>query len=121
MRTSYKAPWGTRFNASFVYLSGLHYTRFIRTSRLSNREYYYVNIEPLGSSSYDARRLLDLRASHRFGLGGKKAVEVFVDVFNVLNDAAVTSRGERYDSAYYNMVFDQEPPRTFRIGAKFLF
>jgi hypothetical protein len=121
LRTSYKAPWGTRLSASFVWLSGLHYTRYARTSRFSNREYYYINVEPLGASSYDARRLLDLRVSHRFGLGGKKAFELFADVFNVLNDAAVTSRGERYDSSYYNMVFDQDPPRTFRLGAKLLF
>lgn len=121
VRTSYKAPWGTRFNASFVWLSGLHYTRYTRTSRFSNREYYYINIEPLGASSYDCRRLLDLRVSHRFGLGGKKSLELFADVFNVLNDAAIISRGERYDSFYYNMVFDQDPPRSFRLGAKLLF
>jgi len=121
LRSSYKAPWGTRLNASFVYLSGLHYTRYMRTSRLSNREYYYVNIEPLGASTYDCRRLLDLRVSHRFELGGKRAIEIFGDVFNVLNDAAVTSRGERYNSDYYNVIFDQEQPRTFRLGAKFLF
>ena len=75
----------------------------------------------LASPPWRARRLLDLRVSHRFVLGGKKAVEIFADIFNVLNDAAVTSRGERYDSSYYNMVFDQEPPRTFRLGAKLLF
>lgn len=123
LRTSYKAPWGTRFNASFVYLSGLHYTRYIRTPRLGNREYFFVNIEPLGASTYDARRLLDLRVSHRFGLGGKRAFEVFGDVFNVLNDDAVTSRVQRYypgDPSQF-MVLDQEQPRTFRLGAKFLF
>lgn len=121
LRSSYKAPWGTRFNASFVWLSGLHYTRYTRTSRFSNREYYYINIEPLGASSYDCRRLLDLRVSHRFGLVGNKAVEVFADIFNVLNDAAVISRGERHDSFYAGMVFDQDPPRSFRLGAKILF
>lgn len=121
LRTSYKAPWGTRFNASFVYLSGLHYTRYIQTPRLGNRERFLINIEPMGGSSYDARRILDLRASHRFGLGGRRAAEVFVDVFNVLNDAAVTSRGERYGSIYYNVVLDQEQPRNFRVGAKFMF
>jgi hypothetical protein len=121
LRSSYKTPWGTRVSGSFVWLSGLHYTRYSRTSRFSNREYYYINAEPLGASSYDARRLLDLRVSHRFSLGKKMALEGFVDVFNVLNDAAVTSRGERVDSAYYNVVFDQEPPRTFRVGAKFVF
>lgn len=123
LRTSYKAPWGTRFNASFVYLSGLHYTRYIRTPRLGNREYFFVNIEPLGASTYDARRLLDLRVSHRFALGKKNAFELFADVFNVLNDDAVTSRVQRYypgDPDQF-MVLDQEQPRNFRIGAKFLF
>jgi hypothetical protein len=121
LRSTFKLPWGTRITGSFTYLSGLHYTRFIRTSRLSNREYYYVNIEPLGASTYDARRLLDLRVAHRFGLGKSTAIEAFVDIFNVLNCDAVTSRGERYDSVYYGMVLDQEPPRTFRVGAKLLF
>jgi len=121
LRSSYKMPWGTRLTASFTYLSGLHYTRYIQTSRLGNRERYTIYAEPLGASSYDARRLLDVRASHRFGLGGKKAFEAFVDVFNVLNDAAVISRGERFGSVYYNVVLDQESPRTFRLGAKFLF
>lgn len=120
-RTGYKTPWGTRLSASYTFLSGLHYTRYARTSRFSNREYYYINIEPQGASSYDCRRLLDLRVSHRFNLGGKKAFELFADIFNVLNEDAVTARGERYDSFYYNMIFDQEPPRTFRLGAKLLF
>ncbi len=121
LRTSYKAPWGTRFNASFVYLSGLHYTRYMQTNRLTNRERYFINIEPLGTSTYDARRLLDLRVSHRFALGKKHSFEVFGDIFNVLNDAAVTSRGERFGSAFYAVILDQEQPRTFRLGAKLLF
>jgi len=121
VRTAYLTPWGTRLNASFVFLSGLHYTRYIQTSRLGNRERYNINIEPLGASTYDARRLLDLRVAHRFGIDAKRSVEVFADIFNVLNDAAVTSRGERYGSAYYGMVLDQEPPRTFRLGAKLQF
>ena len=121
LRTSYKAPWGTRVSASFVYLSGLHYTRNIRTSRLTNREYYYVNIEPLGASTYDARKLLDLRVSHRFALSQKSGLELFVDVFNVLNNTAVVERGTRFDSAYYNVIFDQDSPRTFRLGAKLQF
>jgi hypothetical protein len=123
LRTSYKTSWGTRFNASFVYLSGLHYTRYIRTPRLGNREYFFVNIEPLGASTYDARRLLDLRVSHKFALGKKNALELFADIFNVLNDDAVTSRVQRYypgDPTQFN-VLDQEQPRTFRLGAKFLF
>ena len=49
------------------------------------------------------------------------SLEAFVDVFNALNRTAVTSRGERVDSAYYNVIFDQDPPRTFRLGAKLIF
>ncbi len=121
LRSSYKMPWGTRLTASYTYLSGLRYTRYVQTSRLGNRERYTVYVEPLGSSSYDARRLLDLRLSHRFGFGKKRALELFVDVFNVLNDAAVNSRGERFGSGFYNVVLDQEQPRNFRLGAKLLF
>jgi hypothetical protein len=62
-----------------------------------------------------------VRVSHRFSLGGKKAIEGFIDVFNVLNNTAVVSRGERVDSAYYNVIFDQDSPRSFRLGAKLLF
>lgn len=121
LRSSWKAPWGTRISGSFTYLSGTHYTRYIRTKRLTNREYYYVNLEPLGSSKYDSRRLLDLRVSQSWKLGRQVTFEGFIDFFNLLNDHGVTSKGERYDSAYYNVVFDQEQPRTFRVGAKFLF
>lgn len=121
LRSSYKMPWGTRVSGSFTYLSGLHYTRYVQTSRLGNRERYNIYVEPLGSSTYDARRLLDLRVSHRFDFAKKRAFEVFVDVFNVLNEDAVNSRGERIGSSFYNVVLDQEQPRNFRIGAKFLF
>ncbi|MCE1229957.1 MAG: hypothetical protein LWX11_10780, partial [Firmicutes bacterium] len=121
LRSSYKAPWGTRFSASFVYLSGQHYTRYVQTSRLGNRERYNIYVEPLGSSNYDVRRLLDARVSHRFGIDSKRAFEVFVDVFNVLNQHAVTSRGERIGSIFYNVTLDQEAPRTFRLGAKLIF
>ncbi len=121
LRSSYKTPWGTRLSSSFTYLSGLHYTRFVQTSRLGNRERFNVYVEPLGSSSYDARRLLDLRVSHRFEFAKKRAFELFADVFNVLNDDAVNSRGERIGSSFYDKVLDQEQPRNFRLGAKFLF
>ncbi len=121
LRSSYRMPWGTRVSASFTYLSGLHYTRYVQTPRLGNRERYNIYVEPLGSSTYDARRLLDVRLSHRFTLGKKNALELFGDVFNVLNDDAVNSRGERIGSSFYNVVLDQEQPRNFRLGAKFLF
>ncbi len=121
VRTSYKLPWGTRLAANYTYLSGLHYTRYVQTSRLGNRERFNIYVEPLGTSSYDARRLLDVRVSHRFDLGNKKAFELFGDVFNVLNCDAVNSRGERIGSSFYNKVLDQEQPRNFRLGAKFLF
>lgn len=121
LRSSYKAPWGTRISGSFTYLSGLHYTRYVQTSRLGNRERFNINVEPLGASTYDARRLLDVRVSHRFDFTNKKAFEMFADVFNVLNSDAVNSRGERIGSSFYDKVLDQEQPRNFRVGAKFLF
>jgi hypothetical protein len=39
----------------------------------------------------------------------------------VLNCDAVNSRGERIGSSFYDKVLDQEQPRNFRLGAKFLF
>ena len=121
LRVAYRSPWNLRVSANFTYLSGLSYTRYVQTSRLANRERFNIYIEPLGASSYDARRLLDIRVSQRFRLNRALNLDIYADIFNVLNDDAVISRGTRHGSSTYLAVLDMENPRTFRLGAKFTF
>jgi hypothetical protein len=47
-----------------------------------------ILLEPLGSRRLSSQTLVDLRVSRAISIRGSKRVELLVDVFNALNDAA---------------------------------
>jgi len=97
-RMTYQFPWNMRLSGSFTYLSGEHWTPTFRTySYFGTR--YAINTEPLGSQTYPSRKLLDLRLSQFLNLGKSAKVELFGEVFNVLNHQAVTSYTTRVNTS----------------------
>ena len=53
------------------------------TDNNAYRQYYTVNIEPLGSRRYKASDILDIRFEKGFELGEVGRISVYFDVFNI--------------------------------------
>ncbi len=130
VRATYEFPWAwkTRLSASFTYLSGERYTPVIDLSNVFelNQNALTINAAPRGSASYPSRRLLDLRLSQELNLSPKVRTELFLDIFNVLNDGKAYS----WDTAVaddlgtlgtYQRPFSVDDPRRLRVGARIRF
>ncbi|TKJ32862.1 hypothetical protein CEE39_04755 [bacterium (candidate division B38) B3_B38] len=92
-----------------------------------NGRSYQILVEERGSFQHDARNIVDLRLEKRFKLPGslggiKDAGElgVMVDIFNVLNQATITSRRMGLGSNYLTPRRVIRP-REFRIGVRWIF
>ena len=116
---SYRAPLGIIASGAFFYTSGQTFTRTVRTARF-NQGRSDVFIEPRGSQRYDDRPQLDFRLEKQFRFGVDRRIGVTFEGFNVLNDAAITARGTRSGSTYFEPR-GVVPPRRFRVGAVYRF
>jgi hypothetical protein len=67
---------------------------------------------------------LDLRLGYRFGLGGDKLLDTFVDVFNITNRANfATPTGDQFSTNFLRLTALRAGavPTTMQIGARFAF
>lgn len=130
IRGVYEFPWAwkTRFSATFTYLSGEHYTPLIDMSNVFelNQNALYINAAPLGSATYPSQRMLDIRIAQDLNLSKRVKAEIYLDVFNVLNecksyswDTAVADDAGVL-SSYQNPIYTQDP-RRLRLGFKLKF
>jgi len=139
VRGSYVLPrFGTRLSGSFTWLSGEHWTRTLSvndTKKTGAWMYWSGTLyaEPLGSQTYPAQRLLNLRLAQPFTLRKGLQAELFVDAFNVLNDCATLAWVTRANhTRLVNTVDDTryadyrkptllETPRRVRVGFRLSF
>lgn len=138
VRGTYEFPWAwkTRLSATFTYLSGEHYTPLIDMSNVFelNQNALYIFGAPRGSATYPSRHLLDLRISQELNLGKRVRGEVFLDIFNVLNQSPAYYWNETYtdDTAVrpfldgngreiYQQPYNVDDPRRLRVGVKLKF
>ncbi len=70
--------------ANFISESGIAINRQV-SQRLAIGGNTTINVAPLGSDRLDPRNQLDLRVSKSFKLGGARALEASVDVYNLAN------------------------------------
>jgi outer membrane receptor protein involved in Fe transport len=113
-----RAPLGILASGAFRYTSGQTFTRTVRVSVAQGRPDLFI--EPRGSQRYDGQPQFDFKLEKQFPLGVDKRIGITFEGFNVFNDAAITSRGTRSGSSYF------EPrglvlPRRFRVGAVYRF
>jgi len=87
-----RLPWKMDVSLAFTYLSGERFTRTIRAATAPvSKLTPSLFAEPLGTSSFPSRRLLDLKVSQSFAFGKRTRLDLFLDVFNVLNTGTPTS------------------------------
>ncbi len=111
----YELPWKMRISGAFTYLSGQHFTPYARFSDDFDIR-YYPNVQPRGSEKYPGSKLLDLRVTQLFPITRKSNAEVFVEVFNVLNEGTALTWNERMNSFYYKLPTSVEQGRRVRLG-----
>jgi hypothetical protein len=121
-----EGPFGINFGGDLRIMSGQRYTRMLNTLNAGvplNQVQEIIFAEPKGSRGYPAETILDLRLEKAFGLGGRTAIKLFVDGFNILNGNKAIEIQPESDSPVlkFGQVLAIEPPRVFRIGAKFEF
>lgn len=139
LRAVYEMPWSwkTRLSGSFTYLSGERYTPLIDMSQNTfglNQNALYVNAAPRGSAKYPSRHLLDVRVSQELNFSKRVRTELFLDIFNLLNDGQSYTWNEIYadDSAGYGTLAPSplnsyqapiytDDPRRVRVGIKVKF
>jgi hypothetical protein len=116
-----------KFSGNYTFNSGDTYT-LRSTCVLVDDSCYRFNQgtnrifgEPRGSRRIDDKNELDLRAEWFFHPGGGDGeIGLFVDVFNVMNDARVTSVETRAGGAFETPLTANQP-RHYRLGARYTF
>lgn len=128
LQGTYQAPWDFVLSAAYSAISGLPWAPTIRYTSADSplivvESGIVVNAEPLGTQRYPVDQDLDLRAERQFKNFGKgRTLDLMLDVFNVLNLSTVTSYQQtRIDLAGYQKAGAILLPRTFSLGARFVF
>jgi len=142
IRATYEFPWAwkTRISGIFTYLSGERYTPFLDLSQQTlelNQTSLGVYAAPLGSFKYPSRHLLDLKVTQDLNFSKKVRGEVFLDVFNLLNESHAyywdTTIADDTNSvgfpssivitplASYQRPYNVDNPRRARVGFKLKF
>jgi hypothetical protein len=116
---SYQGPFGILVSGAFFTVSGQTFNRTVRTARVGQGR-SDMFIEPRGSQRFDTQNRLDFKLEKQFRFGTDRRLGVTFEGFNLLNSAAIQSRGTRSGSSYF------EPrgvvmPRRFRVGAVYRF
>ena len=116
---TFRGPWDVLLSGAFLYTSGQTFARTVRIEGLAQGR-PDMFFEPRGSQRYDSEPRLDFKLEKQLRFGLDRRLGLTLEGFNVLNNAAVTARGTRSGSSYF------EPrrlvvPRRFRIGAVYRF
>jgi hypothetical protein len=124
---TWQAPKEIYFSGYFRYISGLPYTRVIRSQDFGlvlPQGNVSILAEEKGSRELPALAILDLRLEKSFNLGGRFGkFGLMVDMFNVLN--ANTKTGLETISSTASIKFEGmtsiTDPRIIRVGARYQF
>ncbi len=131
LRGAYEFPWTwrTRISASFTHLSGERYTPLIDMTSVFelNQNALSIFAAPRGSARYPSRDLLDVKITQDLNFSKRVRAELFLDVFNLLNEGAAYTWDETiaYEDGApldtYRTPIYTEDPRRVRVGFKLRF
>ena len=74
-----------------------------------------------GAQDTDVLRDVDLAVIRRVGLGGERAIELRLEVFNLLNTTNFAPRAAQYGAASIGTITTALDPRVVQLAAKFWF
>ncbi len=140
LRGMYVFPWKSSIAVNYTYLSGERFTRTLSApapAAPAANANYTIWADPLGSSKYPGRHLVDLHIAHKVKLKAL-SIEAFADVYNLLNmgDAlsygsntrsnafralTATSSNAAVISSTFLKATAQEEARNVRVGIRFRF
>ncbi len=118
----YRLPWNATTGAYAIYQSGQPYEVWdVEVYRALTSSTSDVNryAEPAGSRTTDAHYQIDLNYTQTFTLGGRYALELRADVYNVTdNQTGYNIQNQRSLAGFLGArsVYD---PRRFQLGVKF--
>ena len=127
---SYVLPLDIHLNVFFQAISGDTWTARYRSKVYGTGGRVTFFLEPRGSERYPMWKNLDLRLEKAFWLAHKYQLGVFFDVFNVFNDAVITSWGTRLNYDWYpsdttstngHDLLGLSLPRRARVGFRVMF
>lgn len=122
MHGAVKLPWTLKLSANYTYLSGERFTPYARTPRNNFYLREYVFTEIRGAEKYPSEHLFDLRLSKTVAFSPKVNMEVFGQVFNVLNTGTTLSySSERINSSSYAVPGSVELGRRLQLGLRLAF
>ncbi len=138
LRSGYRFSTGTTLSAVFTYLSGFHWTPLIEITQLGpdGSDSAVLKAAKLGSETYPALQLLDLRATQDFKLGSRFHLETFIEIRNIFNDGSPTAVDNLLTSQMagdvtpttqlpvfntYLLPVGYATPRNFRVGMRLKF
>jgi len=110
-------PFDVKLGISAQYISGENKQPFI--SKRIGGSYAYFALEPPGETKYEARQNMDLRVEKVFKVG-QAQLTFMADVYNVFNSDRIIYVQRRAGSNWNKLIF-VTPPRSFRIGFRFIF
>jgi hypothetical protein len=109
-------PWGTRLSGILSYRSALPYST-VSSVQLDD-DPWPDRPEPRNSLRQDSRFSLDLRLARVFGLGGHRALALFVEAFNVTNAENLTGYNGFVDAEAFGEASSADPKRRVQLGAR---
>jgi hypothetical protein len=130
IQASYVLPLDIRLNAYFTAISGDTWTARYRSKVYGEMGRVTFMLEPRGSQRYPLQKNLDVRLEKYFIFAGKYQLGAFFDVFNVFNEAVITSWGTRINYDWYtdgpastsgHDLYGLNLPRRARLGIRLTF
>ena len=120
MMGTYVAPLGLSFSGYYLHQSGAPLYRTLMIT-LSQGPITIV-ADPRDTHREDSQSRLDLRVEKEFRFGSRPTnISIMFDVFNVLNEGAVTNRNEGTAGGAFRRPLSIQFPRTARFGARVRF
>ncbi len=138
LSASVDLPLNLQASVYYTYLSGEHWTPYVRVRGLYRNDPQNVYLVTRGSQQLPDRRLVDLRLAWNADLSDQLRLGIFLDAFNLFNEDTVLEVNQRWGEYRYNFrnhpagstwrpssSYGQplaiERPRELRLGVRFSF
>jgi hypothetical protein len=131
LQATYQLPYGINLSGYFVNMSGDTFTRMLDVYAPGAGGYVRIMAEPKGTRRQPSWNRLDLRLGKEFVFGDLGRLGVFIDAYNALNVATITTNNTIHGYIEKDGKFRVNPtwkttsstsePRVIKLGLRFSF